>query len=45
MKKWPERYGKKSRAGKKKTKMKMKKNPSGQEVADIIAFLKKNDGN
>jgi cytochrome c2 len=39
MKKW-----KKGRAKAKKTKMKMKKNPSAQEVADIIAFLKKNDG-
>ena len=39
MRKW-----KKSRVKAKKTKMKMKKTPSGQEVADIIAFLKKNDG-
>lgn len=38
MKKW-----KKGRDKAKKTKMRMKKNPSGQEVIDIIAFLKKND--
>lgn len=40
MRKW-----KKGRDKAKKTKMRMKKNPSGQEVADIIAFLKKNDTN
>ncbi len=39
MKKW-----KKGRAAKKKTKMKGYKKLSDQEVADLIAFLKKNDG-
>ncbi|VAX19984.1 hypothetical protein MNBD_NITROSPINAE04-2713 [hydrothermal vent metagenome] len=38
MRKW-----KKGRDKAKKTNMKMRKNPSGQEVMDIIAFLKKND--
>ncbi len=44
MKKWPTMYGKKSRDGKPKTKMKGYGKLSDQEVADLIAFLKKNDG-
>ncbi|VAX17313.1 hypothetical protein MNBD_NITROSPINAE03-863 [hydrothermal vent metagenome] len=40
LKKWPERYGKKSREGKKKTKMKLKPPLSEAEVADLVAYLK-----
>jgi len=38
MKKW-----KKGRSKAKKTRMTMRRNPSSEEIADIIAFLKKND--
>jgi cytochrome c2 len=40
MKKWPERYGKKSRAGKKKTKMKLKPPLTEAEIADLVAYMK-----
>jgi len=40
MKAWPVQYGKKSRAGKKKTKMKLKPPLTEAEIGDLIAYLK-----